>query len=88
MKSELERRLHNSAIFAGLHGRGLELAIHIRWSEAPNLMPRSLLERLRERGVFATVSAGDHALMLMPPLTITEDELAAAIDIVSSALME
>lgn len=88
LKAALETRLRHSSLYAGLHGCGLELALHVRWKEVRGLNPRLLLERLHEGGMFATVSAGDCALMLMPPLTIEEDQLAAAVDIVSAVLME
>ena len=88
LREQLESSLSSSPLAAGLYGRGLELAIHIRWCEARRLQPRSLLERLREQGVFATVSSDSCHLMIMPPLTVERKDLATAADIVVNCLTE
>lgn len=60
----------------------MELAVHFDWSRCHEvgLTPHDLLWLLRERGVFATLSAHDAELMIMPPLTVQVSDLLSAAD--------
>lgn len=88
LREQLESGLTDSPLVQGIHGRGLELAIHVSWNYARQLTPRTLLCRLRQRGIFATVSTGECHLMFMPPLITELADLTDAADIVIDALKE
>lgn len=94
--------LHTGALFATalrdattelpgvseLCGAGLELALHFDWKvlRQRGLTPFTLLERLRAGGLFATLSPGEHNLMLMPPLVTPPELLIAAVSTIGEAL--
>lgn len=87
LKHALEDALCASSLVEAVHGRGLELAVHVRWDEAAaGLTPRSFLAELRRRSVFATVSASDCQVMIMPPLIAEPQELEPAIEAVAALL--
>ena len=88
LKAELHGMLDANPFIGAIQGRGLDLAIHIRWQTMRNLKPRTLLQRLRERGLFATLSGGEHALMLMPPLTIDDRAIDFALEQLSNVLRD
>lgn len=90
--AQLRRRLEENTSglsgVTGVHGQGLELALHLDWSRlrAARLSPYGLVQRLRKRSLFATLSPGDQHLMITPPLTAEYAELLAAADLIADAL--
>jgi 4-aminobutyrate aminotransferase-like enzyme len=63
----------------GVRGVGLIWGIDIAMRAAP------IIDAAREMGLLM-LSAGDHTLRLLPPLTITRAELERGIDILYSVL--
>lgn len=82
MRERLTKNFSNSGLVTGVHGRGLELAVHFDWSRCHEvgLTPHDLLCLLRKRRVFATLSAHDAELMIMPPLIANVGDLLTAAD--------
>jgi acetylornithine/N-succinyldiaminopimelate aminotransferase len=83
---QLQRRLQGLCAkypkdVAAARGRGLLQALVLK----DHVDARATMERLREAGVLVTV-AGGQALRITPPLTITEAELSAALDILDRVL--
>ncbi|QNE07152.1 aminotransferase class III-fold pyridoxal phosphate-dependent enzyme [Croceicoccus marinus] len=73
-----------------LAGAGMERALHLDWRilSARGLGPYSMLSALREAGVFATLSPGESHLMMTPPLTIGEEQLAQATGAIAATLKD
>jgi len=81
----------NSPLIAEVRGLGLMLGIELSadfaarvdtGSQAPCLW---LLARLHEAGMLA-IPAGTHAIRWLPPLNVTREEVALAVDILSGVL--
>ncbi len=64
-------------VFAEVRGAGLMLGLRCR-AEAP-----ALIARLREAGLL-TVGAAENTIRLLPPLILTEQQVAEALDILDS----
>jgi acetylornithine/N-succinyldiaminopimelate aminotransferase len=82
----LERRLgelalRHARLVATTRGRGLLQALVLK----EDVDARALLGRLQDAGVLLTI-AGGQALRISPPLTITDDELSAALDVLDRVL--
>ncbi|WP_157195745.1 aminotransferase class III-fold pyridoxal phosphate-dependent enzyme [Bradyrhizobium sp. YR681] len=90
--AELEKRLLDNisglGFATGLHGEGLELALHLNWAHGRDagITPSHLLRRLRKRGLFATLSPGDCHLMLTPPLNSELANLLTAADLIAEVI--
>lgn len=69
-------------------GAGLELALHLDWKilKCQGLTPFTLLERLADLGLFATLSPSENHLMLMPPLVTPVDVLFGAAETIAGVL--
>ncbi|HKY36153.1 MAG TPA: acetylornithine/succinylornithine family transaminase [Polyangiaceae bacterium] len=72
-----ELRSRHARLVATTRGRGLLQALVLK----DEVDARALLGRLQDAGVLLTI-AGGQALRVSPPLTISEDELNAALDVV------
>jgi acetylornithine/N-succinyldiaminopimelate aminotransferase len=82
----LARRLaelgsRHARLVATTRGRGLLQALVLK----DDVDARALLGRLQDAGVLITI-AGGQALRVSPPLTISEEELSAALDVVDRVL--
>jgi acetylornithine/succinyldiaminopimelate/putrescine aminotransferase len=82
----LQRRLtelatRHARLVATTRGRGLLQALVLK----DEVDARALLGKLQDAGVLLTL-AGGQALRISPPLTIGEDELSAALDVVDRVL--
>ena len=88
MRERLTNNFSNSELVTGIHGRGLELAVHFDWSRCHEvgLTPHDLLSLLRKRRLFATLSSHDAELMIMPPLIANVDDLLTAADEISDVV--
>lgn len=71
------------SLFSELRGRGLILGMQL--SDSTKARAPDIISAARERGLLV-ISAGDGALRLVPPLVISEDEIAAGIDILDRAI--
>jgi acetylornithine/N-succinyldiaminopimelate aminotransferase len=71
----------HARLVATTRGRGLLQALVLK----DDVDARALLGRLQDAGVLLTI-AGGQALRVSPPLTISEDELNAALDVVDRVL--
>jgi 4-aminobutyrate aminotransferase-like enzyme len=72
-----------------IRGEGLELGIELAGPDNETVTKtalRALTTALLRRGVFAETSSFTSTLLVMPPLTITEAELAAALEVVVEEL--
>jgi acetylornithine aminotransferase len=64
-----------------VRGRGLMWGIEVAAMVGP------VVQRLREEGLL-TVPAGAHVIRLLPPLTVSRDEIGRAVEILRSVLAE
>ncbi|MBB6443531.1 acetylornithine transaminase [Bacillus benzoevorans] len=81
LKSCLKENLQSLSIVNEIRGLGLMIGIEINQSAAP------ILADLRAAG-FIALSAGEQVIRLLPPLTVTEDELQQAVEIIANILKE
>jgi 4-aminobutyrate aminotransferase len=76
---------------ADVRGYGLEMGIELT-DESRNPLPAEemmkLTRKLLTRGVFAEPSAYTSTLLIMPPLSIPEEQFDRALDIVAEAISE
>ena len=63
-----------------VRGRGLMLALALKFD------PSILIQHLRENGLLV-VGAGGHAIRFLPPLTVKEEEIETAMEIVKKTLL-
>ena len=90
--AELRKRLLENMsglrFAAGLHGDGLEIALHLNWvhGQSVGATPNGLLRNLRQKGIFATLSPGDCHLMIMPPLNSEVADLLTAADSIADVV--
>jgi len=81
----LETRLAGCGLVREGRGRGLELGLELSDTEGRPLAGefiRRILAYLLQRGVFAEFSRYTSTLLIMPPLTIPEDQLLDALGVV------
>jgi acetylornithine/N-succinyldiaminopimelate aminotransferase len=82
LRAGLERlRAEHPSAIAEVRGRGLLLGLRV---EAPNT---EFAARLRERGVIS-VGASDNVVRLLPPLTISEEEIEVGLEAVAAVCRE
>lgn len=81
LMSGLKENLQSISIVKEVRGLGLMIGIEIDQSAAP------ILADLRKAG-FIALSAGEQVIRLLPPLTVTKEELQQAIEIIASTLKE
>lgn len=82
-QTELERLISSlPPAFARIKGRGLMLGIELKAGQAA-----AVSADLFEKGMIAeTCGVKDHVLKLLPPLTISEQDLAAGISLIGEAV--
>jgi acetylornithine/LysW-gamma-L-lysine aminotransferase len=78
---QLRARLTDAPGVTEIRGRGLMIGIELRGRVTP------VLQALQARGVLALV-AGKTVLRLLPPLVITQDELAQVVDAVYETILQ
>jgi acetylornithine/N-succinyldiaminopimelate aminotransferase len=66
---------------AGVRGRGLMLAIELETADAPDVVRRALLEHR-----LVLNATGPTTIRLLPPLNVSDDELAEALNRLRTAL--
>jgi len=88
LAAAIERHVIDIDGVRSLEGVGLERALHLDWMRLSRrgLSPFEMLAKLRDQGVFATLSPGEDHLMLMPPLTTPHDMLIDAVDAIGKVL--
>ena len=74
----------NQLAAASPHVRGVR-GVGLIWGIDIAMRAGAVIDAAREKGLLL-LSAGDHTLRLLPPLTITRSELERGIDILSSVL--
>ncbi|MEM1503532.1 acetylornithine transaminase [Domibacillus sp. 8LH] len=77
--SLLEEALKEQPIFKKLKGRGLMVGIELNEEAGP------FLAKAREQNLLI-LTAGTHVIRLLPPLTATEDEIKAAVNVITHIL--
>ncbi|WNS80312.1 acetylornithine transaminase [Domibacillus sp. DTU_2020_1001157_1_SI_ALB_TIR_016] len=77
--SLLEEALKEQPIFKKLKGRGLMVGIELNEEAGP------FLAKAREQNLLI-LTAGTHVIRLLPPLTVTEDEIKAAVNVITHIL--
>jgi adenosylmethionine-8-amino-7-oxononanoate aminotransferase len=88
LETLLDTRLRRIDGVRRIAGAALERAVHLDWRTlaARQLSPFVMLSRLRDAGVFATLSPGEDHLMITPPLTIAHTHLDRAIAAIAAVL--
>ncbi|MCM3789796.1 acetylornithine transaminase [Domibacillus indicus] len=77
--SLLEEALKEQPIFKKLKGRGLMVGIELNEEAGP------FLAKAREQNLLI-LTAGTHVIRLLPPLTVTEDEIQTAVNVITNIL--
>ncbi|WP_309090133.1 acetylornithine transaminase [Domibacillus sp.] len=77
--SLLEEALKEQPIFKKLKGRGLMVGIELNEEAGP------FLAQAREQNLLI-LTAGTHVIRLLPPLTVTEDEIKTAVNVITNIL--
>ncbi len=72
---------HFPELASGVRGRGLMLALALKFDPAP------IIKRMRENGLLA-VGAGGNAIRFLPPLTVSEKEVEQAVDVLEKVLSD
>ncbi len=80
-KSLLEQELKEISVVKEIRGSGLMIGIELQNSVG------SLLKDLRESGLLA-LPAGENVLRLLPPLTVTEEQINEAVHIIKAVLQK
>ncbi|MCM3602393.1 acetylornithine transaminase [Robertmurraya korlensis] len=80
-KSLLEQELKDISVVKEIRGSGLMIGIELQNSVG------SLLKDLRESGLLA-LPAGENVLRLLPPLTVTEEQINEAVNIIKMVLQK
>lgn len=83
IRKKFEETLSGCELIVGLHGCGLELAVHFDWTRCRDvgLTPCELIRHLKSQDVFATLST-DSQLMIIPPLIAETTDLLSAMDVI------
>ncbi len=81
LMNSLKETLQSISLVKEIRGIGMMIGIETNQSAAP------ILADLRSRGLIA-LSAGEQVIRLLPPLTVTEEEMGQAVAIIASILKE
>lgn len=81
LMNSLKESLQSISQVREIRGLGMMIGIEINQSAAP------ILADLRARGLIA-LSAGEQVIRLLPPLTVSEEEMKQAVEIIVSVLKE
>ena len=81
LKKGLEEKIKSLPMVKEIRGLGLMIGIEVNQSVTP------ILSSLRLAGLIV-LSAGDNVIRLLPPLTVSNDELNQAVDIITTVLKE
>lgn len=79
LKAALKEKLQNSEKVVDIQGKGLMVGIKCTVEVAP------ILASLREKGLLA-LNAGPNVIRLLPPLTISKEELVRGVDLICEQL--
>ncbi|WP_050181908.1 acetylornithine transaminase [Domibacillus robiginosus] len=77
--SLLQEALEENPAFKKLKGRGLMVGIELNEEAGP------FLAKAREQNLLI-LTAGTHVIRLLPPLTVTEDEIKTAVNVIANIL--